>query len=897
MLGSALPLESQLLSVMEGEGIRVLSADGVRIVKTPTRVEVSQTSKVMAYAARPAISQPDMARVRDAIADLDRVAVGLQDGPGARLRVRSLVVRQAEHARSPYVVSLRGVTLGSVRTVDVDEPMTSAAYAASYAEDPATANVPSLDALSALASDLCTDGDLAPACQHQFTPATFQAAYAAQYGWARQATRSVLVSFTGALVPRRLALVGSASVAAVPAPREVRTWTPPRVTIQLPDASAWSARLRFLPAALGMVGLLAVATLPANAVRFARSLELGKNAAVTAGNAGIDAAKLAAVEEGLPGRIDALRQASAQFRAADDALSSTNALAVGLAGLVPKTRSAYRTARALAEIGENTSEAGRLVATGLALALGEGGGSSLDRLQVMAAYAGSALPVLADAADAFNDVDPKMLPAEHAESAALLVGGIEDARAAVREFVGLSDVLAGILGRNAPRRYLVIFQNPSELRPTGGFMGSFAELTLDRGAIASLEVPGGGTYDVQGQLVARVVPPAPLQLIADRWEFQDSNWSPDFVAAANKIRFFWSKSGGPTMDGVIAVNATLVERLLTLTGPIAIPELDKTITSENFMLETQRAVELEYDRDENQPKKIIGLLAPRLMEQLKALPHDQSLQALTILTEALETKEIQISLSDTAEDAFADRYGWRNRLKPVQGDALAVVAANIAGQKTDLFMEEAVDHTATISENGAIEDTVVFTRSHTGQKGETFYGVRNVSYVRFYVPRGSTLVSAAGFTSPDPALFDVLQEGLTVDPDEAEIMRTKTTHPSGVDVWDEGDRTVFGGWSMVDPGETRLLTVRYRLPFTAYDIRDRLDTGATAATAAGSSASAPARTAYSLLLTSQPGKPTRQVSSEVIVPDVWQSFWERGTDTQDVPWDRDTVVAALFEVR
>jgi len=89
-------------------------------------------------------------------------------------------------------------------------------------------------------------------------------------------------------------------------------------------------------------------------------------------------------------------------------------------------------------------------------------------------------------------------------------------------------------------------------------------------------VPGGGTYDVQGQLLARVLPPGPLQLIADRWEFQDSNWALDFVAAANKIRYFWSKSGGPTMDGIITVNASFVEKLLELTGPVEVPELGKT---------------------------------------------------------------------------------------------------------------------------------------------------------------------------------------------------------------------------------------------------------------------------------------------------------------------------------
>jgi len=487
-------LEDQLSSVLEQAGAVVRSADGVTMRAAPERIEVTETKTRVAYTARPAVSPALTERVRDAIADLDRVAVGTQDTPSASLRARAIVVRQAEHARSPYVVSLRGVTLAAARTEPRIAPQT---LSEAYAEDPATANIPSLAAMAALASDLCMDGDEAPDCRSQFTPPTFQAAYAARYGVARQTLQAVVTSVSTAFVPR-FAPAAIAAVAVRPAPARRVMAHPEFVPIRLPSWDEWASRFRFLPSTLGMIGLLAVATLPAHAVRFARSLEINKHAAISAGNAGIDAAKLAAAEEALPGRIDALREASAQFRAANDALSSTNALAVGLAGLVPETRSAYRTARALAEIGEKSSEAGRLVATGLALALGEDGGSALDRLKVMAAYAEGALPLLSDAAEALDDVNPDVLPEDQGANVPLLAEGLEDGRAAVREFVGLADVLAGVLGQDESRRYLVIFQNPSELRPTGGFMGSFAELTVDRGELKKFVVPGGGTCRTHG---------------------------------------------------------------------------------------------------------------------------------------------------------------------------------------------------------------------------------------------------------------------------------------------------------------------------------------------------------------------------------------------------------------
>ncbi len=894
-------LDDQLALVVEQDGVTLLSADGVRFMRGPTHVEAAKRSTrkrprvkgkkqgeaTIGYAGHSAVSVPMDSRVRDAVADLDRVVVGFLQSPGQGLKRTALHVRMAEHARSPYVVSLRGVSL-TLRKTSPDERVPQSALATSSSALPmpsfGSGGTPDLEVVAALASDLNLEGaeEAESAYREQFTPPTFRAAYALSYGSLQQAAfgLSSVASEIGRLltVPKlRIVMPSFARVATVP-------------TVRLPRAiPVFQDRLSFVRAALGVLALLVVATLPANAVRLARSLESGKATAIAAGEQAVAEARVAGTSS-VAGGEEALRRASAQFRMADDALDSMNALAIGLAGLVPESRNAYRTARALTEIGEKSSEAGSLLARGFSSALGSGGTPILDRLGVLSAYAQGALPLLEDAATAFQNVDAGVIPEEHRASVTELAAGIDDGRVALREFTGMADLLAAMLGKEEPRRYLLIFQNPTERRPTGGFMGSFAEVTFDRGDIRSLHVPPGGTYALQGDLVARIAPPEPLGLIADRWEFQDSNWAPDFSRAADKIRFFWSKAGGPTMDGVIAVNATFVERLLTLTGPVDVPEFGKTITSENFMEEVQRAVEIEYDREENQPKKILGALAPVLIERLKALPEDQILPLFGMVSEALETKEIQMSLSNADEETLVERYGWNGILKPTDGDAFAMIGANIAGQKTSLSVEERVAHTATVGEDGSIEDVVTMTRAHTGVKGELFRGVRNVEYFRFYVPRGAALLAADGFTPPDPTLFGPLQDGLEMDPDEAALAQTRARHASGLDVWDEGDRTVFGGWSMVDPGQTVTLSLRYRLPFSAQDLRARLDSGP------DTSEEERARAAYTLLLTSQSGTPNRRITSQVVTPSNWTLAWGRAAEGIDEIWDRDRVVAGLYEL-
>ena len=60
--------------------------------------------------------------------------------------------------------------------------------------------------------------------------------------------------------------------------------------------------------------------------------------------------------------------------------------------------------------------------------------------------------------------------------------------------------------------------------------------------------------------------------------------------------------------------------ILKLTGPIEMPAYNKTITADNFLLEIQKAVEIEYDRVENKPKKLISDLIPEVTFHIFGIP-------------------------------------------------------------------------------------------------------------------------------------------------------------------------------------------------------------------------------------------------------------------------------------
>ena len=383
------------------------------------------------------------------------------------------------------------------------------------------------------------------------------------------------------------------------------------------------------------------------------------------------------------------------------------------------------------------------------------------------------------------------------------------------QMVELIDHLMILFGSEQTRRSLVVFQNNTELRATGGFLGSFALVDIDRGNIKHIEIPGGGSYSLQGQLTAQVEAPKPLWLVSPRWQFHDSNWFPDFPSSAEKMSWFYEKSGGPTVDEVIALNASLVEKLLAFTGPIYLEEFDLTVTEDSFIDVIQQQVEVDYDREENQPKKILGALTPKLIEKLLETKPQEFLNVLAVLSSALVSRDIQFYSNHTDMQDWFSSSGWAGNIRQAPQDYLMVVDSNIAGGKSNKAIKQTVEHEAVIQADGSVLSTVQITRTHNATVDQKFAYLRNISYLRVYVPQGSELVSASGALHPQDLTFKRSKDLLERDIDLEAIEKSPLLEErSGTRITEEWDKTVFGSYMWLNPGETQTITYTYKLPIT-----------------------------------------------------------------------------------
>jgi hypothetical protein len=384
----------------------------------------------------------------------------------------------------------------------------------------------------------------------------------------------------------------------------------------------------------------------------------------------------------------------------------------------------------------------------------------------------------------------------------------------LNELSSFSNYLLDILGHNYKRKYLVIFQNNNEIRATGGFMGSLAIVEFYNGKIENIEIPGGGTYDFQGSLKKQVIAPSPLHLINTKWELQDSNWFFDFPTSAKKIQWFYENSANESVDGVIAINADLIENILAHTEPINMPRYNKTITADNFIKETQLQVEYQYNKEENKPKQFISDLTPVLLEQIFNTEKTDFLGIINEIKTGLSDRSIQMYFNDSSIQNKIAKYDWTGEVKDTALDYLAVVNTNIAGGKTDTYIKQNITHNIEINKKGEIIDTLTIDRTHAGSSNDIFSGARNVNYARIFVPLESKLIEVTGFTPPATELFDIPADYLENDIDLQKNELNKTIEPnSQTTIYNTKNKTVFAGWTQTDPGQTSTISLKYKLPF------------------------------------------------------------------------------------
>ncbi len=382
------------------------------------------------------------------------------------------------------------------------------------------------------------------------------------------------------------------------------------------------------------------------------------------------------------------------------------------------------------------------------------------------------------------------------------------------------DPLIKMLGSDEPHHLLVLFQNPTELRPAGGFIGSYAHIEIQNGNINNIEIRD--IYDPDGQLDQKVIPPEELQIITKDWEARDANWFFDYPTSAKKVISFLNNSKiyqerKVVFTDAVAVNTNVLKDLVALVGPIELPEYKRTITGENFLSEVQYEVEAGADKKVNQPKKILKVLAPMIIERLTTLDTAGKKRLALLLQQHLIERDIMLYFEDKRLEKYVRSQGIAGDILPASkqavGEYLAVVNANLAGGKSDAFVGQQIDFKSLISDDGQIANTLTVIRTHTGKKEkEWWYRATNKNYMQVYTPLGTKLIAATGRSKwTDVPKRDY--RGYAADDEVTAIESTRRYLSSvGIDRQIVSEKTVFAAWVNTLAGSSSKYVLEYKNP-------------------------------------------------------------------------------------
>jgi nucleoside-diphosphate-sugar epimerase len=301
-----------------------------------------------------------------------------------------------------------------------------------------------------------------------------------------------------------------------------------------------------------------------------------------------------------------------------------------------------------------------------------------------------------------------------------------------REFI---KILPDLLALEEKRVYLVILQNNLELRPTGGFIGSYGLLTFEKGKLLDFQIEKSEVAD--SQLKGQVEPPLPLKtyLGEPSWYFRDVNWDPHFPSSSAKAEWFLEKTINREVDGTIALNFYFIQRLLQVLGPVELEAGGESITQGN-LLERAEYYSAQQRRERGD---FLAQVVMAIFSRIKEMKEGECLKLIQAVNEALEEREILVALHDEETNRFFNQKGWDGAIREISlqenllADYLMLVEANLSVDQVNYFIERQITQELTfLTEETIKEKTKLIYQNKS--RSENPPGGNYKNYLRLYLP-------------------------------------------------------------------------------------------------------------------------------------------------------------------
>lgn len=320
--------------------------------------------------------------------------------------------------------------------------------------------------------------------------------------------------------------------------------------------------------------------------------------------------------------------------------------------------------------------------------------------------------------------------------------------ALVKKGRAIVSILPEVVAVEGEKKYLILLQNNMELRPAGGFIGSFAKVSFAGGKLKKLEV--NDIYNIDGQLQQRVEPPVEIKedLGQKFWYLRDSNWEPDYPTAARQAEWFYNKETGERVEGTFALDVSAIEDLLSVLGPLDLADYGEKITSDNLFEKAVSHAEVSFFPGSQAKKSFLAALTNEIFSKLFFLPNQNWPKIVRSISKSLEQKHMSIYLDDPRLFSYLVSQNWVSVMPRQQvektdilQDFLAPVEANLGANKANFYIDRNYNLETVINKDGQVSQRLRIAYTNRSPS-DTFPGGKYKDRIRFYLPFGSKLTRA-----------------------------------------------------------------------------------------------------------------------------------------------------------
>ncbi len=357
--------------------------------------------------------------------------------------------------------------------------------------------------------------------------------------------------------------------------------------------------------------------------------------------------------------------------------------------------------------------------------------------------------------------------------------GLKGASEAITTYRPVIERLPSIAGADGKRKkYLILFQNDNELRPTGGFLTAYAVVNVENGKVTAEK--SDDIYELDKKFTKKIPIPPELgrYLTTERyWNLRDMNIYPDFKESMDIFYpNYQTVPGEPkNIDGIIAIDTKFVVHLMDILGAIEVPGYGTFSSKHDPSCDCPQIIHvlseiitrptpyIKVDR-----KGILGPLMQGLILKSYQAPKNQWPALFETFFADIGARHVQFYFMDDKDQHAAEAINAAGRMFPPEPnqDFLAIVDANLAGAKSNLYVKNQWTQTIEKPHDGKLKKTIEATYKNPRradncnlEAGLLCLNSTLKDWNRVYLPKGSKLISSQGYLEK-PKVYDT--DGFTV---------------------------------------------------------------------------------------------------------------------------------------